>query len=502
MKIKYLLVAGSLLFLQSCKEYLDVAPKDQQTQEQLFSSKGGFYMATNGIYNGLSSNELYGRSLSYELIEVMAKRYVVSPSNLALTDASNYSYSSANLNPRINAVWQKAYELIMSCNVLIKNANEQNGLLTENEKNVLLGEMYATRAFLHLDMLRLFGPRWDNNPNTLTIPYNDSPVAAVHSLLPYEQVIQKLESDMNEAERLLSADPIITKGPMASFAENESTQLRFRQFRFNYYAVKALKARFYLHIGNKEKALIAAKEVINDPKVNQHFPSVDPNKLLANNTNPDRVFSTEVLMGCYVKDRDNAYSRYFNPESAGINFLQPYEAFVSSRLFVPAFGLLGSFENTDYRYQTQWEVAPTGAKGHVFKKYKQITQPISTDGSAEYYYSRMIPLIKLSEMYYIAMECESTVSAQLAWFDAIRSKRGIAQNPTIGIYMSIPTYYEAYFTYVLENEIMREFWGEGQIFYFLKRRKVDQAYENGQILGYAYYSDAAYQLPLPDGEIK
>ena len=37
----------------------------------------------------------------------------------------------------------------------------------------------------------------------------------------------------------------------------------YRQFRFNYYAVKALEARFFMYIGETAKAYAAAKAVID-----------------------------------------------------------------------------------------------------------------------------------------------------------------------------------------------------------------------------------------------
>ncbi len=50
---------------------------------------------------------------------------------------------------------------------------------------------------------------------------------------------------------------------------------------------------------------------------------VDPNKLLANNVDPDRVFSTEVLMGIYMKKRGDIYTYSFDAENAGNNFYNP-----------------------------------------------------------------------------------------------------------------------------------------------------------------------------------
>lgn len=39
--------------------------------------------------------------------------------------------------------------------------------------------------------------------------------------------------------------------------------MEFRRFRFNYYAVKAIRARLYMYMGKKTEAYTAAKEIID-----------------------------------------------------------------------------------------------------------------------------------------------------------------------------------------------------------------------------------------------
>lgn len=501
MRFKYiLLILVAALSLTGCSDFLDVTPKDKQTQKQLYSTKGGFYIASNGIYNGLASQSLYGRVMSYEAIDILAKRYTVTNAATTFRDLDSYKYTSPYVEPLMSEVWRSAYALIMAANLLMDNIHAQNGILTRTESDILEGEMLAARAFLHFDMLRLFGPRWDNNPDAMAIPYNESAQVMTLPLLPFGQVVERLVRDLDRAEELLAADPVIEKGPMASDVENESVQLRYRQFRFNYYSVKALKARLYLYVGQKDKALAAARSLLDDQRVHEHFPAVDETKLLANYSNPDRVFSSEVLTGIYVKERDEAYTRYFSAETAGTRFLQPYAAYVGTRLFGYGFGLLGSAETQDYRYQSQWEVASgVGVTGHIFTKYKAIDQPASEDGQAEYFYSRMISLLRLSEVYYIAAECEPQTADAFRWLNEMRVRRGLTPLDQAAIDDVIG---RDAFNSLLANEYLREFYGEGQAFFFFKRLAYNQRFENGSVLGYANYSSGSYRPPLPKGEKK
>lgn len=494
------LLAGVLLSLASCSKYLDVVPKDKQTQEQIYNSKAGFYSASSGVYNGMATNALYGRSMTYEMMDIIGKRYKVIDANLYFRDLNAYNYTSVYTAPPLSQVWGQAYKLIMAANLLMDNLSDRTpGILTDSEADLMRGEMLAARAFLHFDMLRLFGPRWEDNPDAPSIPYNESSQVTVLPLLGFQDVIGKVIRDLDEAESLLAQDPVIADGPMASESETESVQLRYRQFRFNYYAVKALKARVYLYAGRHAEALAAAKSLLNDPTVHQHFPPVDPNTLLANHTNPDRVFSSEVLMGVYVKNRDEAYSRYFSPETAGASFLQPHANY-AGYLFSMAFGMLGGGETQDYRFQTHWEPASgAAAVGHVFTKYKPIARPDQYNPDSEYFYSKMIALVRLSEVYYIAAESEPNPIDGIGWLNEMRTRRGLIpmDQTTAETVVGAGLY-----TMVLSNEYVREFYGEGQAFFFFKRHAIDQAYENGAQLAYAYYSEEAYRPPLPEGEMK
>lgn len=503
-KILYLLAIAVLSF--SCSNFLDVVPKDQQTADQLYSTKAGFYTAANGIYDGLASDELYGAHMTWEAIDIMAKRYSTTEASLEFRDLSSNNYTSLYVSPILTEIWQKAYELILAANLLIDEVDQQSGLLSEDEADILRGEMLAVRAFLHLDMLRLFGPRGEDNPEALSIPYNESTAVTTLPLLPFNEVMEKIIRDLNEAETLLVNDPVIANGPMASEVEGESVQLRYRQYRFNYYAVIALKARAYLWAGDKVNALAEAKRLLEDEAVDRHFPAVDPNQLLANTTNPDRVFSSEVLMGIYVKDRDEIYSDYFASSAPTTQFLQPHSTYVLGSAYSLFSHLLLGAESMDYRFQSQWEPASgVGASGYAFIKYEAIDKPDPEDEDSEYFYSKMIPLIRLSEMYYIATECEPEIVDGLKWYNEIRGRRGCPEFPE-----ALSDYITSYFggwSMVLSQEYMREFYGEGQAFFFFKRMIMMPGYPAGTVTPYdngesLTVAQLVITPPLPEGEMK
>lgn len=464
-----------------CDRFLDVQPKDQYTEKQLLATRGGYYTAMNGLYNNLTSNSLYGKNLSYELIDVISKRYASLAKSTYLTSLNSWGYAEENVSKALESTWATAYTTILNCNVILENLATQQGILSPAETNLMKGELLALRAFLHFDMLRLFGPIYKEDPSAPSIPYNESVKIMNLPLLSADSIVHnKIMRDLDEAEKLLAKDPVIPEGPMASALEDENeVYLRYRQLRMNYYAVLALKARVYLYAGEKDKALQAAYKLLKDKTVSEWFPPVDPNKLLANNVDPDRVFSTEVLMGIYMKKRGDIYTYSFDAENAGNNFLQPRNSFVDGNLFAG--------ETQDYRYQSQWAQATSiGVTGHIFTKYKAIQ-----DGDAKLFYSSFMPLIRLSEMYYIAAECEPKVSDGNSWLNQIRTLRGLPE---------ITITDENELMSKLRIEYLREFWGEGQIFFMYKRLFVNILNtENGHNTS-TYGASAARYVPPHAGQ--
>lgn len=469
-----------------CDNYLDVTPKDKQTQEQLFATRSGFYAAVNGVYNKLVADALYGRNLSFEMIDVLAARYLpTASSGSMLADAVNWNYSGEQLKTTLSSVWENAYTTILNCNVILKNIENQNNVITKEEAALLKGEMLAMRAFLHFDMLRLFGPIYSQKPQGESIPYNESIDITNLPLLAADVVLKdKIIRDLDLAISALSEDPVIEKGPMASSPEDEGdVYLRYRQLRFNYYAVKALKARVLLYAGDKENAGKLANEILGDTVVRQYFPSVDPAQLLGNSQTPDRVYSSEVLMGMYKKNRADIYTYSFGGENAGSFLLQPKGNYLTGSLFAN--------ETGDYRFQSQWEPASgVGATGHFFCKYKKLQ---FADPENIPFYATFMPLIRLSEMYYIAAECASDLSERYGKLNEIRDLRGVPALPIVS---------EDDFMKSLRREYLREFYGEGQIFFMYKRMfvPIDQT-ENAYNDRMIFPTEARFVPPLPENEI-
>lgn len=475
-KFRYVFI---LFFLCSgCSDWLEVKPNDQETEEQLFATQGGFVSAVNGVYNNIAAVSLYGKNLSYEMLDIMAYRYNPDKQLTYYTALVSGNYTDVTVTSQLSAIWSKAYQTILNCNVVLKNVEKQRGIvLTEKEYHIFRGELLALRAFLHFDLLRLFGPVYSQNPSALAIVYNESVIGEIHQLLPANVVVNDyILRDIDEAVGLLKEnDPVVTDGPLAS--DGVDNTFRYRQLRLNYYAALALKARILLYAGDKTEAYYTAVSLIKDEKVKEFFPFVDPTALLTNTSTPDRVFSTETLFGFYNKDRDLYDKNSFDPANAGTTFLQPRSGFVENNLF--------GNETADYRFQSQWTPSTTvGVTGNVFCKYKAID-------NGELFYATYFPLIRLSEVYYIAAEACDNITEAFQYLNTIRQARGLpVQSGTISVLKN-----------TLRMEYLREFLGEGQIFFMYKRLNQGISIaENGMNATTVPAGDKFFVLPLPESE--
>lgn len=445
-KILTLILLASAL-CPGCSGWLDVKPYDQISEEELLESEEGFQKLLNGIYIELNSDELYGSTLSVEMIEILGGAYEIGDISSVwgdYLDLKDYDYNTDYWRGRLNGTWNKAYALILNCNKLLKNIQGRQALFTGHNYDIIRGEALALRAMLHFDMLRLFGPVYSLNPDGTSIPYYADETLTPEALLPASQVVYKVLQDLMAARSALLNDPVITEGTLMSSAGNGSNFLRYRALRLNYYAVSALLARVNLYAGQKQDALTYAVEVIRASN-NGIFPFVDRSLVVGNPEDPDRIFSSEVVFALSHAKRSQLFLNYFNPARTTFTFRM--ESDLISKAIFGGGAETGGYQD-DYRNRVNWS---TSGENRYFYKYTDMAQTGKIQNT-------MIPMLRLGEMYLIAAESQSDVLANgTSYVNTLRRNRGIS------------TSLEALTPELLKYEYIRELYGEGQLFYLYKR---------------------------------
>lgn len=440
------------LLITGCSDWLDYTPNDKQTHEQQFSTPIGFYTTVNGVYNLLSSNSLYGYNLSYGPIDIMGNCYNVNSTNTSLSEFNTATYGGDNAASTFQAIWQTAYNTILNTNLILEAIQNYPGVLTDEDASLIEGEMLAIRAFIHLDLVRLFGESIAYGPDELSVPYADtSDIIRRERLTTKDIIYNKIIPDLTRAQALLKeVDPVLTEGVLNTNVDGSSNWTRYRQLRMNYYATTLVKARAYIWMEDFENALAEAVKITDDAHAQSIFPWVEPSRLLANNTNPDRIFSTECLFGLYNDKLSDIFDFTFAGSLDPSVVLAPVNNY--DALLFPNAG--------DYRRQSQWGASASLTSNVDFIKYKGF----KANSAKPEFWASFFGLMRISEAYLIAAECHqhsNDIAAAARYLNELKAARGIEP-----IDITTPSR-------VVAKEIILEYCrdmrGEGQIYFLHKR---------------------------------
>lgn len=449
--------------LSSCKKWLDVKPQTQIESDVNFGDEQGFKDALSGVYLNMTSPNLYGKELSFGFVEVLGKNYTQFSSLHGYFEDAKYNYGFAATKSRIDNIWNGSYTTIANINNLIDNLDKADqGMFSKPNYNVIRGEAYGLRAFNHFDLLRLFAPSpAASGLSALAIPYRlkfeSGPV--VQSTVG--EVLTKIIADLQIASDMLrTSDPIVLGSTVPA---TTTGYLRDRQYKFNYYAVRALMARVYLYAGDKVNALICAREVINSAK----FPAT-----IAGQINSNKIMSTEVI---------------FNINMNNLSVL--YDANYSTSITT-------GMALSDAEWRTVYETATVGSNDYRFSVFSEtvgayrFTTKFKPAGNTVA--PNRLPLMRVSEMYYIAAEClaASDGPAAVGYLNTIR----LTRNLTVSLSTSLS---ESEIQNEVFKEYRKDFITEGQLFFYYKRLN-KSTIEFASIVA----NNTIYVLPKPDAEIE
>ncbi|WP_316794673.1 RagB/SusD family nutrient uptake outer membrane protein [Pedobacter frigoris] len=453
----------------SCKKFLDVQPKSRIKEDLLFEKETGFMDALSGIYTLMARRDLYGDKLTMSFLDVLAQRYRSTTKTSPYWDAANYNYEGTTgigVRNTIRTIWLSSYASIANVNNILGRIEEKKGIFKDNNYNLVKGEALGLRAFLHFDLLRMFGPVMATDPTAKSIPYRTMLNKESQPLLPANEVVKLIINDLLQAEELLKNDPIVSG---AANDYNDFSPAN-RKYRMNYLAVQATLARVYQYNNQPAEAYAYAKKVIASGK----FTFVTSEDVSNTGACRDRLFRNEQLFALQITNMKVYTDEYFSvvPTTYENQALNNDDAVINS-----------VFENssTDYRRQYLWE-SKDGKLLHT--KYLQF-ESIPSNCS---WIKNLVPVERVSEMYYIAAECSPDINESVDLMNEVLSHRGL--DPLVGISS------KAALQQAITKEYQKEFFSEGQLFYYYKRNRFTT------IPGSTVIADnKVYVLPVPEDEL-
>lgn len=492
--MKYiLLIITVVLCSVSCSDWLDVRPETEQKDQDQFSTVNGFFDALTGCYMSMADKNVYGERLTMSNIESLANLWATADDQARLEDRelARHDYTKDNARTAIKAIYGGLFKVIAQANMIIKYAGERSDVFTDASLlKMVEGEAYAIRAYCQLDVLRLFGQMPSGGTGSrVELPYSfTTSINEVPAYYGQDAYVELLKTDINKALQLLKeGDPLFEytfselNGSGTDVANNHQL---YRQSRLNYWAVKALQARMFLYLGDENNAHTVAREII-DAK------GTGGNPVMTMSGRADiaagyMAYPNECLFYMSKYDLlDNAQELLIGGSRA--SYTTSCLA-ITSQMFTDLYeDMPANYLNSHNRYQNCWGTTETST---THEQYRTVMKYYWDDEKAknQMLYYQVIPMIRMSEVYLIAMETAELSEANTLFQDYME------EHAVSAALLADFTSREAVREFILK-EYRREFYAEGQMFFTYKRRSaVSILWYNGTV------SESLYVLPLPETE--
>lgn len=239
----YLLICSLLVILIGCAD-LEFFPANEITSDLLRGSPELLQNATIGNYSRLKEAG-YTRHV-HTMQEYMSDDIILSGFT---SDHLMFSFNFQHIPTAAPALafWRQAYWGIYGTNVVLEAIGDAP---TSPLLRQMRGENLFLRAFMHFDLVRIFGRPYSHGAqNHLGVMIRNN--TDVTALPPRATLTEVYDFILND---LLQAGELMTENKSASFATKE--------------AAWALAARVYLFMGNHPKAIEYADKVINSGRYN------------------------------------------------------------------------------------------------------------------------------------------------------------------------------------------------------------------------------------------
>ena len=216
-----LLLAGGASFV-SCTDWLDKDPESIVAEDEAFKNYRNFQGYIEEIYNLIPDKE----KVNYCTAWNFGDDAVHNPEGFAhmdhQVDLGNYRnwlknnqcwLMGNNFNGRDQSLWRNSWYCIRKCNLGIQNIKSLVG--TDEERDLLLGQMYFFRAWWHFELICYFGG----------LPYIDEAFEATQipelPRLSFQECADRCAEDFERAYDLLPLDWDETLAGMQTSGNND-----------------------------------------------------------------------------------------------------------------------------------------------------------------------------------------------------------------------------------------------------------------------------------------
>jgi hypothetical protein len=239
------LTLSLLIVLQAvaCKDsFFDQTPYDSLPLSAAVSTETDMGVAVNGMYAGLRSRYLYGRTFPF-MSDLLADNVYLAPVNSGrYIPQNNYTTNSQNTDIRDN--FRQSYAVIAYANNIINSP-----LVSENASatvNQYVGEALTVRALTYFNLVRFYGKAYTTDPAALGVPL----------VLKFDPKLKPSRNTVSEVYTQMIDD--LTKAFSLMTVTTKNSEYVSK------YVAEALLAKVFLYKGDYANAQASALDVVKN----------------------------------------------------------------------------------------------------------------------------------------------------------------------------------------------------------------------------------------------
>jgi len=284
-----------VMLISSCEDIIDLQPYSSISETTAFSSPSLVALSVNGmynagqigLYNGTGRGYIWGAAFveqgdcrGEDVVNMQAFYQYTYEGTYNLTTANNRYY------------WEDGYRLINRTNIIIEGVTTavKNGVITQDQGNIYLGEARFMRAITHLELLFYFAYPYKHTANAahMGVPYREKPYITLGAI--DEGTVQKRNTVAECYTKILTDLDFAEANLPGKSVRTANTKIT----RPTKAAAIAMKTRVYQHMWDWAKVISESQKLIALTGADAYSLTADPNGPFASNyNNSESIFSIE-----------------------------------------------------------------------------------------------------------------------------------------------------------------------------------------------------------------
>ena len=230
-------------YITSCTDWLDKDPDSIVREDEAFKNFKNFQGYIEEIYSLVPSKEMVNYCTAWNFGDDAVHNpegYAHMDHQVDLGNYRNwYTNSQCWLNGDRSSLWRNSWYCIRKCNQGIENIGSLIG--TDEERDLLLGQMYFFRAWWHFELMCYFGG----------LPYIDQTFVDGHipelPRLSFQECADRCAQDFERAYELL---PLDSKDWDATLVAKDNSTINNNQLRVTKFMALCYLGKCYLWAGS------------------------------------------------------------------------------------------------------------------------------------------------------------------------------------------------------------------------------------------------------------